>query len=57
MARIKGTKNLNPSSPPETILLSDDERLIFIANLIIDRVFSDENNDFKLLGRLVQSHE
>jgi len=57
MARIKGTKNLHPSPPPETILLSDEERLTFLANLIIDRVFSDENTDFKLLDRLVQSHE
>ena len=57
MARIKGTKNKKPSPPPETTLLDDYERLDFIANLIIDQVFEDQNKDYELLKELIQYYE
>ena len=57
MERIKGIKNLHPSPPPETILLDDQERLTFIATLIIDYVFQDESNGFDILDELVQYYE
>ena len=57
MSRIKGFKNLHPSPPPETILLDDQERLTFIATLIIDYVFQDESNGFDILDELVQYYE
>ena len=52
MARTKGTLNKKKSPPPETTLLSAEERLTFIANLIIDQVFDDKKNDYELLKKL-----
>lgn len=37
---------------PETVLLNTEERIEFIARLIVERIAEDENNGFLLLGKI-----
>ena len=37
---------------PDTIQLSTEERIKFIANLIVDRIFQDEKDNFALLEKI-----
>ncbi|NTU72554.1 hypothetical protein HGB07_00015 [Candidatus Roizmanbacteria bacterium] len=41
---------------PETVLLSTQERIEFIANLIADRIAADEAEDFVLLKKIKAVH-
>lgn len=41
---------------PETVLLSTEERIEFIAKLIVERIVEDENNGFLLLGKIKASY-
>ena len=43
MSRVKGTKNKKSSEPPIASKLSTEERIKFLANLIIDRIIEDQN--------------
>ena len=49
MARQKGSKNKNLSVQPETISLSIEERIDFLANIIVDRIMDDQSDGQKLL--------
>jgi len=37
---------------PDTILFTTEERIEFIARLIVERINEDENNDFELLKKI-----
>lgn len=37
---------------PDTIHLSTEERIKFIANLIVDRIIQDEKDNFALLEKI-----
>lgn len=45
MARLKGSKNKKSSSEtrPFTSNLSTEERIRFLANIIVDRIIEDQN--------------
>ena len=48
MARLEGSKNNNISAQPVTISLSVEERLEFLANIIVDRIMDDQSDGQKL---------
>lgn len=45
MGRIKNTKNKTSTEPVIASNLSTTERIQFLANLIIDRIIEDQNNN------------
>lgn len=51
MGRTKGTKN-KQSCLPHYSSLSSEERLKFIANLIVDRIEADQQNDQRIIKRI-----
>ena len=53
MARLKGSKNKNSSALPEYSLLTSDQRIEVLANMIVDRILEDQNSGEKLLGKIV----
>lgn len=55
MARTKGAENKNSMVRPPTCALSEDERVQFVANLIIDRILYDQQKDQSLLKKLRRS--
>jgi hypothetical protein len=57
MARTKGTLNKKKSPPPETTLLRAEERLTFIANLIVDQLIDDQKRNYELLAELIHHYE
>ncbi|MDT4876291.1 hypothetical protein FQZ97_1117200 [compost metagenome] len=42
MARTKGSQNKKQSPPPTTVTLTTEERLTYLANLIVDRIMLDQ---------------
>ena len=56
MSRPKGSKNRNSSAPPEYTTLSVEERLVVIANLIVDRIVEDQQHGSPLLEQLTAAH-
>jgi hypothetical protein len=54
MARTLGSKNKNSSAQPSYVALSTEERIIVLANLIVDRVVADQRDNGKLLKKLVR---
>lgn len=52
MGRIKGIKNKNSETPIKTCTLSSEERICFLANLIIDQMIQDQKNELPLFKRL-----
>jgi hypothetical protein len=48
MGRIVGAINKSESSLPHYATLPTAERIIFLANLIVDRIISDQNDGKKL---------
>jgi hypothetical protein len=48
MGRIKGIKNNSSLTPIVTSSLTPQERIQFLANLIIDRILEDQNNGQQL---------
>jgi len=57
MARSIGSKNKKISGQPVTISLSVQERLEFLANIIVDRIMEDQNNGQKLLKQIGGKHD
>ena len=41
---------------PDTVLLTTQERIEFIASLIVDRIVEDETVDFALLKKIKVTH-
>ncbi len=54
MARLKGSKNKKSSSNdrPITSNLSTEERIRFLANIIVYRIIEDQNTDSILFKNL-----
>lgn len=53
MGRVKGSKNKNTMTRPATSSLTTDERIKFLANLIIDRIREDQKNGRVLLRKIM----
>ena len=56
MGRLKGSLNKKSSQRPITSTLNPEERIRFIANLIIDRILDDQHKDTPLLNQLKSHH-
>jgi hypothetical protein len=54
MARTKGSKNKNSSALPQYSALSTEQRVTVLANLIVDRIVEDQNNDCTLLKKITR---
>ena len=52
MARLKGSKNKVASVLPDVCNLSPAERLMLLANLIVDRILDDQAKDQKLYKQI-----
>lgn len=46
------SNNQQTIATPDTVLLTTEERIEFIARLIVDRIAEDEINGFTLLGEI-----
>ncbi len=44
MGRLKGSVNKISSKRPKTSSLSSEDRIKFLANIIIDRILEDQKN-------------
>lgn len=55
MSRPKGSKNKQALAVPDTVLLSTEGRIEFIASLIVDRIAMDETDGFVLLQTIKAS--
>ncbi len=42
MSRPKGSKNRNSSAQPTHVTLPTEQRIVVIANLIVDRILEDQ---------------
>lgn len=56
MARPKGSKNKNSSALPAYAVLTTEERINLLANLIVDRIIEDQQCGNKLLKRIMARH-
>ncbi|HUD44623.1 MAG TPA: hypothetical protein VMR41_03730 [Patescibacteria group bacterium] len=54
MARLKGSLNKKSNTRPVTSTLSLDERIRFLANLIIDKMLEDQRNGCVILKNKIQ---
>lgn len=52
MGRTKGSKNKKPTIDPLHTAMTTEERLEFIARLIVERIEEDYTDGRKLLGRI-----
>lgn len=52
MARTKGSRNKRQSRPPLTVTLTPEERITYLANLIIDRILADQASGAGLLRKV-----
>ena len=52
MGRKAGSKNLIAPRPPHTVELTTDEKIEFLAALMIDRISADMANGQELLKRI-----
>lgn len=52
MARPKGSKNKSSSSLPWPMALSTEERIDFLANIIIDTIIEDERQGSPVLKKI-----
>ncbi len=56
MGRTKGTKNKNPPAVPDTVSFTTEQRVEFIATLIVERILEDISNGKPLLKQLGGDH-
>ena len=52
MSRRKGSKNKNPVIDPLHTVMTNEERLDFLASLIVDRIEQDQANGRELLAKI-----
>jgi hypothetical protein len=57
MSRSQGSKNKQAIAVPDTVLFTTDERIEFIASLIVNRIIEDETNGFSLLKEIGVGYE
>ena len=56
MSRPQGNKNKQALAVPDTVLLTTEERIEFIASLIVNRIAEDETDGFVLLEKIKATH-
>ena len=56
MGRLKGSLNKTSGIRPKTSLLSSEERIKFLANIIIDRIVDDQKNGEPLLNKIKEKY-
>lgn len=56
MGRLKGSLNKNSKGMVITSSLSPDERIHFLANLIIDKILEDQRQNGILLKKILESY-
>ena len=56
MSHLSCNKNKQALAVPNTVLLTTQERIEFIANLIVERIVEDETVDFALLKKIKVTH-
>jgi hypothetical protein len=56
MGRLKGSTNKISGIRPKTSLLSSEERIKFLANIIIDRIVDDQKNGEPLLNKIKEKY-
>ena len=54
MGRTKGSRNKNSAEMPMYTAMPTEERLLVLANLIVDRVVEDQLSGGKLLRQIVR---
>lgn len=52
MSEHQGSKQSSRLATPDTVLFTTEERIEFIAQLIVERIAEDENNSFELLKKI-----
>ena len=52
MGRRKGSKNKKPTIDPLHTVMTTEERLDFLARLIVERIEEDQTSSRKLLERI-----
>lgn len=52
MGRRKGSKNKKPTIDPLHTVMTNEERLDFLASLIVDRIEQDQANGRELLAKI-----
>jgi len=52
MSRRKGSKNKKPTIDPLHTVMTNEERLDFLASLIVDRIEQDQANGRELLAKI-----
>jgi len=52
MGRREGSKNKKPTIDPLHTVMTNDERLDFLANLIVNRIEEDQIDGRKLLEKI-----
>ena len=52
MSRRKGSKNKKPVIDPLHTVMTNEERLDFLASLIVSRIEEDQTNGRKLLAKI-----
>ena len=52
MGRRKGSKNKKPTIDPLHTVMTSEERLDFLARLIVERIEEDQTSSRKLLERI-----
>lgn len=56
MSRTKGSKNKNPVAVPDTVNFTTEQRLEFIATLIVERMLEDISSGQPLLKQIGDSN-
>lgn len=54
MINAINSKSKDKSGQPLYTALSTEERLVVVANLIVDHILADQNSDSKLLKKLMR---
>ena len=53
MARPKGSRNKNSSALPDYATLSTEDRIVVLANLVVDKIYEDLQGDKSILKQLL----
>jgi PII-like signaling protein len=57
MARLRGSKNKNSGEVPVYMAMSTQERVLVLANMIVDRVMEDQATGGAVLKRIEGGYE
>lgn len=56
MSHLSCNKSKQALAVPDTVLLTTQERIEFIASLIVERIAEDETADFALFKKIKATH-